>query len=412
MGDGTMLVCLVRSLTGNLMTLSIGISSGALYPKTLTEDAPAVGAAWGARTIELMLQTVGEYDPGFISIVERNARAAGINVSSLHTGLFHPVTAPYARRIEEGRTLFRNAVEAAHRLGAHAIVWHGATKQEMSDPETWDRFLAQASEFAGWCGEASVALALENVSWCALATVRDVTAFAARVPDLAEPGSLGFAFDPFQAGEAGANQFMMLSAMHSLIVDVHLSDFKEGERHLPPGKGDLPWSALLRAITHSGYDGVMSVEAPLGSRAEFDDVRDLLEPLLESVSRDDDPWTMDPPAGLREGIRLFNEGAYYEAHEAIEHEWHAERRPIRRLYQGILQIGVGFHHARAGNHRGAVLLLTDGIEKTAGFAPAAQGLDLARLLLESQLILDQITAAGQDRLLTVNLSDLPTIHWT
>jgi sugar phosphate isomerase/epimerase len=146
------------------MTLSIGISSGALYPRTLTEDAPAAGAAWGVRTIELMLQTAGEYDPGFMVVVEANARAAGIQVSSLHTGLYHPVSASYARRIDEGRTQFRRAVEAAHRLGAHAIVWHGATKQEMGDPETWGRFLAQASDFAGWCGEAGVALAIENVS--------------------------------------------------------------------------------------------------------------------------------------------------------------------------------------------------------------------------------------------------------
>src|SRR3712207_7515461 len=54
------------------------------------------------------------------------------------------------------------------------------------------------------------------------------------------------------------------------------------------------------------------------------------------------------------------------------YEWHAERRPIRRLYQGILQIGVGFHHARGGNHKGALLLLTDGIEKASGFVPSCQ----------------------------------------
>ena len=77
-----------------------------------------------------------------------------------------------------------------------------------------------------------------------------------------------------------------------------------------------------------------------------------------------------PPARVLEGIRLFNDGEYYECHEVIEHEWHAETRPIRRLYQGILQIGVGFLHIKRGNHTGALLLLNDGIEKTSEFTPA------------------------------------------
>jgi len=30
----------------------------------------------------------------------------------------------------------------------------------------------------------------------------------------------------------------------------------------------------------------------------------------------------------------------------LELLWRAERRDVRRLYQGILQIGVAFHHLR------------------------------------------------------------------
>src|SRR3712207_9457080 len=66
-----------------------------------------------------------------------------------------------------------------------------------------------------------------------------------------------------------------------------------------------------------------------------------------------------PPPGVLEGTRLFNAREFYACHETIEHEWHAERRPIRRLYQGILQIGVGFYHALGGNHRGALLLRSE-----------------------------------------------------
>ena len=50
-----------RSMFGCFMSLRIGLSSGALYPHVVTEDAPAVAASWGARDLELMLQTHGEY---------------------------------------------------------------------------------------------------------------------------------------------------------------------------------------------------------------------------------------------------------------------------------------------------------------------------------------------------------------
>jgi len=49
-----------------------------------------------------------------------------------------------------------------------------------------------------------------------------------------------------------------------------------------------------------------------------------------------------------EGIRLYNEGKYFVAHEAFENAWNAEPHPDRRLYQGILQAGIAFMHAR--NH--------------------------------------------------------------
>ena len=110
--------------------------------------------------------------------------------------------------------------------------------------------------------------------------------------------------------------------------------------------------------------------------------------------RADTPCEANPPAGLLEGIRLFNDGEYYECHEAIEHEWHAETRPIRRLYQGILQIGVGLLHARRGNHTGALLLLADGIDKTAEFAPVCLGIETGRLAAESQAALDRLRELG------------------
>jgi uncharacterized protein len=218
---------------------------------------------------------------------------------------------------------------------------------------------------------------------------------------------------------------MMLAAMGNRIVNVHISDFSEhnpGARHLPPGDGDLPWSALVRAIAGSGYSGPMMIEGALGSDdTVITRVRDHLNPLIRSVfpfspdanrHEDDDAVSILSalPAGVRKGITLFNQRRFFEQHEEIEHEWHAERGPVRKLYQGILQIGVGFYHALNGNHRGAMLLLTDGIEKTSAFTPHALGINTGRLVAEARRCRDQIAALGPDRLAEFDASLIPTIE--
>ena len=394
--------------------LRLGLSSGALYPRVATEDVPAAAAGLGLTDLELLLQTPGEYAPAFVRQVKANAAAAGCRVHALHTfQRLHPMVTPYRRRAEEGTALFRQAIDAAAELGAVAVVWHGLSRQEVAHPGAMAGFLAATEELALACAAAGVTLALENVSWCVLASVRDVIGFAARLPELGPPGSIGFAFDPFQAAEAGANPFMVLAAMEGHLVDVHLSDHREGDpaaRHLPPGDGDLPWPALVRAVAGSGYAGPLMIEGPLEEPGTLERVRATLDPLLASIAATEDPCAGSPPPGVLDGIRLFNAGEFYEAHEAIEAEWHAERRPIRRLYQGILQIGVGLHHARNGNHRGAVLLLTDGIEKTSRFLPACQGIDTARLAREAHEWLDRITALGPDRLGELDWDTVPRVH--
>src|SRR5262249_17937420 len=155
---------------------------------------------------------------------------------------------------EEGEALFPQAIEGAARLGAKAVVWHGLTRQEANDEDASSAFLHVTERYALACAEASLTLAIENVSWCALASVREVLLFGSGIGELGPKGSIGFAFDPFQAAEAGANPFMMLAAMEAHLVDVHLSDHKPERRHLPPGEGDLPWPALIRAIVAAGYD--------------------------------------------------------------------------------------------------------------------------------------------------------------
>jgi predicted metal-dependent hydrolase len=67
---------------------------------------------------------------------------------------------------------------------------------------------------------------------------------------------------------------------------------------------------------------------------------------------DDCEVMLDPRA--REGVLLFNEGRYFEAHEALEAAWREEQGRLRQLYQGILEAGVVYLHLRRNNLRGAL----------------------------------------------------------
>lgn len=110
------------------------------------------------------------------------------------------------------------------------------------------------------------------------------------------------------------------------------------------------------------------------------------------------PCDEPPPDALRRGIAEFNAGLFFEQHETLEDLWHAEPRPVRDLYQGILQIGVGLHHRRRGNHHGAVTLLAKGIALLHDYTGVCQGVDLSRLVVDATTVLTELELLGAARM--------------
>lgn len=117
-----------------------------------------------------------------------------------------------------------------------------------------------------------------------------------------------------------------------------------------------------------------------------------------------------PPPALLEGIAQFNRGEYFEQHETLELLWRAERREIRYLYQGILQIGVAFHHLRRLNHHGTVYMLTRGPNYLQPFRPWCQRVDVERLVAEAAHALAEVERLGRDRLHEFDWTRAPKVH--
>lgn len=111
------------------------------------------------------------------------------------------------------------------------------------------------------------------------------------------------------------------------------------------------------------------------------------------------------------GIEEFNKGEFYECHEYLEDAWRQEQGRIRYLYQGILQVGVGFYHQRNGKWRGATSLLRNGTAKLEEFEPETLGIDVAKLIRESERCLEELEELGLERVRDFDRSKVPKVEW-
>ncbi len=92
------------------------------------------------------------------------------------------------------------------------------------------------------------------------------------------------------------------------------------------------------------------------------------------------------------GISLFNRGEYFEAHECLEACWRVEPAAPAAVAQGILQVGVGLHHARRGNQPGALRLVERGLARLRPAGAVARGLDLAGFVAAVERSRERIAA--------------------
>jgi predicted metal-dependent hydrolase len=117
------------------------------------------------------------------------------------------------------------------------------------------------------------------------------------------------------------------------------------------------------------------------------------------------------PDLVLKGIEEFNKGEFYECHEYLEEAWMQEPARVRFLYQGILQVGVGFYHLKNGNWRGATGLLRNGTVRLKEFEPVTLGIDVASLVRECEQCLRELEALGRERVREFDRTKMPMVKW-
>jgi len=80
------------------------------------------------------------------------------------------------------------------------------------------------------------------------------------------------------------------------------------------------------------------------------------------------PDPIDRPAVARHAVELFNEGAFWEAHEALETIWRSVPDEGEALViQGLIQAAAALWHRQRGNPHGVGVVGEAALDKLCGW---------------------------------------------
>jgi predicted metal-dependent hydrolase len=82
---------------------------------------------------------------------------------------------------------------------------------------------------------------------------------------------------------------------------------------------------------------------------------------------------------LAEGLRLYDSGQFFTAHEAWESVWLGSPEPEKTFLQGLIQVTAAFHHLQRNNPLGAMLLLQAALKRLDHYPPCFGGISVTLL---------------------------------
>lgn len=134
-----------------------------------------------------------------------------------------------------------------------------------------------------------------------------------------------------------------------------------------------------------------------------------LRPCYTAAMTDDCAGALHPKA--MEGLQLFNEKKFFEAHEALEAAWIAEKGAIRDLYKGILQAGVTYLHIQRGNYDGAVKVHRRSMRWIKDWPDVCRGIHVGHLRNDLGSAMKEVVRLGKERINEFDASLIKTIKW-
>jgi uncharacterized protein len=98
-----------------------------------------------------------------------------------------------------------------------------------------------------------------------------------------------------------------------------------------------------------------------------------------------------------EGIRLFNQGNFFEAHEVWEQAWKVAEGIEKIFYQGIIQAAAALLHIQRGSYAGAISVYLKSCPKLDQFPAVWMGIELGQFRAELARYFDTLRTSSDAR---------------
>lgn len=250
-----------------------GLSTACFFPEDTLSSLKKVVAA-NIPVVEIFFNTFSEIEDTYIIDIENVLHQSNTEVVSVH-----PFSSPmesfffasnYPGRFDDGVRLYRRIFEAAKRLGAHKVVFHGDTYQNISH-FSMKNYAFHFLKLAEIAKEYGIQLCQENVSYCRISTPDSVCKFK-KILD----GNCNFTLDSKQAHRNNINVLDMAKAMGNNIEHIHISDYNHSAHCILPGKGELDFPLFFSYLKSIHYKGDLILEL---YKDGFKTTQDLIESL-------------------------------------------------------------------------------------------------------------------------------------
>lgn len=229
-------------------------STGALFPLESEDALRLIGEA-GFGNAELMPQAFCDVTDAAASRFEK----CGVHIASIHypLAMFSMLYSAHVSMSEEGRRFSEALVKLAHRMGTEFIVIHPTNEysgvmKDVIEPRVLDniRFLCAAADRYG------ITVAMENYP-----------SGVGQYPDTLQAyteawgiSNMKVMVDTTEVIEGGGDPVDFIARLNQAPCHLHMSDYKDGRKHLPAGQGMISWDTLFSLLKSKGYSGYWTLE--------------------------------------------------------------------------------------------------------------------------------------------------------
>jgi predicted metal-dependent hydrolase len=124
------------------------------------------------------------------------------------------------------------------------------------------------------------------------------------------------------------------------------------------------------------------------------------------------PMTSQDRIDFSEGVKRFNDGRFWDAHEAWEEVWRRHTEDSRLFVQGLIQAAAGLHALfEKRNLAGGLRNLAKGIPRLALFEPEFLGVAVTPLVEALRAIRAELQRSGEAGIDSVDRASIPSIGW-